>query len=72
MTYDCVTTTDGSGGKESPPFKCRQCRGWFVTFRWNVSCCVDHGGGCCHYNDRAVPKPVDTVKLSDIDFEGFR
>lgn len=44
------------------PKQCRQCRKWFVPnpAMRNVSCCVDHGGGCCHYSETEVPAPQPT------------
>jgi hypothetical protein len=40
------------------PSMCSKCDGWFYTR--NISCCVDHGGACCHEHDRrATPWEVD-------------
>lgn len=57
--------------QESRPFWCAKCEKWWVTFRWNVSCCVYHPDGHCHYNDRETPAPEGTTPLTDIDFESF-
>jgi hypothetical protein len=40
------------------PWICDRCGETFVTYRWGVSCLVEHFGSCCHYNDRRVTGPV--------------
>ena len=47
---------------EGPTF-CKGCGKWYepIPGMENISCCVDHGGGCCHYSEREV-EHADTGK----------
>lgn len=62
MINSMPTTRRSDAVRPEKPHKCRQCNKWFVAnpVMRNVSCCVDHGGGCCHYSDLEVPTPQST------------
>lgn len=67
-----TTTTVPVGGPDpkATPHLCRQCRRWFVPTlgMGNVSCCVEHGGGCCHYSETEVPAPQGIAPLTAFDW----
>ena len=44
-------------------FRCGVCGKTFIRGATNISCCVNHSGGCCHYTDRLIsPETANELK----------
>ena len=73
MSETATAVAMGGFDPNAIPRLCLQCGRWFVPTLGmeNVSCCVAHGGSCCHYSETEVPEPKNArgvVPLTAFDW----